>query len=619
MRTRSGKRDGGGHNEGVFNEGRRPANASRGGTSGGRRRYRRALLALLAACVTLVAALAAPAGMPQALAVVTTAIQIDDPPDEIRLVVDDPVAAIRASVDPRVDLTVVNPVFGVITVAPNDVLAGAVLALDAGATVVERDAVVYPAFTPTDPGWPSWWGARQVGLDDAWNTTLGTPTVDIAIIDTGVNLVPELAGRVQPGVAFYPGAGPTTDLHPSQHGTKTAMVAAGGINNGTGASGSCPLCEIIPINVFKPGNDTAFLSDVANGITWATDNGAEIVNISLAGPDSSTAVTAAVAYAKLSGVVVVAAAGNLASTAPYYPAADPNVVSVGALDPSANLATYSNRGSSVEVAAAGTNVVEGSSLGSFVTYSGTSSASPLVAGIIGLYLSLVIDPGVDTIRANLQAASPMGSPALNIAWGRLSAPALLALAPPGWPRSPFDDVDRPSFYATAVDWAWNTGVTTGTSASTFSPTRTIDRAQAFTMLWRMAGAPEPTIANPFSDVPPGRFFTDAAIWASQEGITTGVGGDPSVFAPDKLVTRAQAITMLWRESGEPEPANPTNPFPDVPPGVWFDESTNWGSEQGITTGVGSTGLFKPADTINRAQHIAMLWRWIGSPPSPPTP
>lgn len=566
------------------------------------------------------AALVAPTGISQAAAVETATTQVENPSDsEVRLVVNDPVAAIKASVDPRVDLTVVNPVFGVITVDGGDVLAGAALALNAGATIVERDVVVYPAFTPTDPGWPSWWGAWQVGLDDAWETTLGTPTVDIAIIDTGVNLVPELAGRVQPGYAIYPGAEPTVDLHPLQHGTKTAMVAAGGINNGTGASGSCPLCDIIPINVFNPGNDTAFLSDVANGITWATDNGAEIVNISLAGPSPSTAVTNAVAYAKLSGVVVVAAAGNVATSAPQYPASAADVVSVGALGFDNNLASYSNFGSTVELTAAGTNVVAGSSLGSFTTYSGTSSASPLVAGIIGLYLSLVIDPGVDTIRANLQAASPMGSPALNVAWGRLSAPAMLALAPPGWPQAPFDDVIRPSFYATAVDWGWNTGVTTGTSASTFSPARSVDRAQAFTMLWRMAGSPVPTIGNPFSDVPPGRYFTDAAVWAAQEGITTGIGGDPSVFAPDKLLTRAQAITMLWREMGGPAPADPTNPFPDVPPGVWFDESTNWGFEQGITTGVGSTGLFEPARNINRAQYIAMLWRWVGSPPAPPSP
>lgn len=599
---------------------RHPTNPGRDGVAGGTRRLRRACLAAFAACVTLVAALVAPTGISQAAAVETATTQVENPSDsEVRLVVNDPVAAIKASVDPRVDLTVVNPVFGVITVDGGDVLAGAALALDAGATIVERDVVVYPAFTPTDPGWPSWWGARQVGLDDAWETTLGTPTVDIAIIDTGVNLVPELAGRVQPGYAIYPGAEPTVDLHPLQHGTKTAMVAAGGINNGTGASGSCPLCDIIPINVFNPGNDTAFLSDVANGITWATDNGAEIVNISLAGPSPSTAVTNAVAYAKLNGVVVVAAAGNVATSAPQYPASAADVVSVGALGFDNNLASYSNFGSTVELTAAGTNVVAGSSLGSFTTYSGTSSASPLVAGIIGLYLSLVIDPGVDTIRANLQAASPMVSPALNVAWGRLSAPALLALAPPGWPQAPFDDVIRPSFYATAVDWGWNTGVTTGTSASTFSPARSVDRAQAFTMLWRMAGSPVPTIGNPFSDVPPGRYFTDAAVWAAQEGITTGIGGDPSVFAPNKLVTRAQAITMLWREMGEPDPADPTNPFPDVPPGVWFDESTNWGFEQGITTGVGGTGLFEPARNINRAQHIAMLWRWVGSPPVPPSP
>ncbi len=202
----------------MFHRVRHPASPRRDGDSGGTRRtrrLRRASLAAFAACVTLVAALAAPTGIPRAAAVETAATQVENPSDsEVRLVVNDPVAAIKASVDPRVDLTVVNPVFGVITVDSGDVLAGAALALDAGATIVERDAVVYPAFTPTDPGWPSWWGARQVGLDDAWDTTLGTPTVDIAIIDSGVNLVPELAGRVQPGFATYPGAEATVDLHP---------------------------------------------------------------------------------------------------------------------------------------------------------------------------------------------------------------------------------------------------------------------------------------------------------------------------------------------------------------------------------------------------------------------
>jgi len=579
------------------------------------RLVRRATVAAMAVLMIVSVCVVAPAGTP-ASAVVTTAVQ---PSNEVRLVVNNPAAAISAATDERVDLTVLNPVFAVITVDADDVAVGATLALNAGATIVERDVDAYPVFTPTDPGWGSWWGATQVGLDEAWNTTLGTPTVDIAIIDTGVNIVTELAGRIRPGMAIYPGSSPTVDLHPQQHGTKTAMVSAGAVNNGTGASGACPQCDIIPINVFRPNETTAKLSDVGNGIMWAVDNGAEIINISLAGDSPSVAVTDSVNYATANGVVVVAAAGNVGTTTPQYPAATPDVVSVGALGQDNLLASYSNRGSTVEVAAAGTNVVAGSSFGSFTNYSGTSSASPLVAGIIGLYLSLVFDPGVATVRANLQTASPMGSPAIDVGWGRLSAAALMELAPPGWPLSPFDDVVRPSFYAPAVDWGWGTEITTGTSPTTFSPTRTLNRAEAFTMLWRMAGEPVPTIDNPFTDVPDGRFYTDAAVWAVQEGITTGVGDDPTVFAPDRLVTRAQAIAMLWRESGEPAPTNPVNPFSDVTPGIWFDAPTNWGSELGITTGVGSTGRFEPGLNINRAQHIALLWRWVGSPPSPPAP
>jgi hypothetical protein len=563
--------------------------------------------------VIMVAAWAAPTSTPA----VSAGSADSGTGEEVRLVVNDPAAAVAASADDRVDLTLVNPGFGVITVDAADVVPAAVLAVNAGATVVERDVLAYPVFTPTDPGWGSWWGGRQVGLDQAWNITRGTPLVDIAIIDTGVNAVPELAGRLQPGFAVYPGTSPTTDIHPQQHGTKSGLVAAGAINNGTGAAGACPRCDIIPINVFRPNNwESAFLSDVANGITWAVDNGAEIVNISLAGSSPSTAVTSSVDYATSRGVVVVAAAGNDAVTTPQYPAATPGVVSVGALDQNNVLATYSNRGASVEVAAAGTNIVADATFGSFTSYSGTSSASPLVAGVIGLYLSLAGKPGVATIRSNLQLASPMGTPAINVAWGRLSAPALLALAPPVWPLAPFDDVVRPSYYAPAVDWGWVTDVTTGTSATTFSPTVTINRAQAFAMLWRIVGQPQPTIPNPFVDVPPNAYFEEAAVWAIETGVTEGVGGDPTVFAPSRLVTRAQAITMLWRQMGEPEPKNPINPFSDVTPGIWYDKATNWGAEQGITTGVGTTGTFQPARNINRAEHIAMLWRWQGAPPGP---
>jgi hypothetical protein len=238
-----------------------------------------------------------------------------------------------------------------------------------------------------------------------------------------------------------------------------------------------------------------------------------------------------------------------------------------------------------------------------------------VAGTVALYRSLDPAASVATIRARLQAASPMPVPALDVAWGALQGPAFLAQAPPGWPPAPFNDVVRPSFYAAAVDWGYDTGVTTGTSPSTFAPTSTINRAQAIAMLWRVAGEPAPVSANPFTDVPAGSYFEDAATWAYEQGITTGIDGSDR-FAPLRVLTRAQAITLLWRTDGEPAPAS-ANPFIDVPAGSWFDDATAWAYQRGITTGVGGSDRFEPARDIVRAQHITTLWRWVGSPPARP--
>lgn len=550
---------------------------------------------------------------------------VPDTAPTVRLVIDDPGATVAAARRTDANIELLTPDFGAVTVDPNDVNRVVNAAFDAGATTVEPDVVALPAAViPTDPGWGAWWGAVQAGLPDAWVQTLGSPTVAIGIVDTGVAPVGELAGKLRPGFSAFTGQLPTSDT--DGHGTRAAMVAAGAINNGLGAAGSCPGCEIIPLKVIEDFGTGALLSHVADAINWATANGADIINVSLVAPATLTVLNQAITNAMDNGVVVVASAGNNGgtttcdplpappcATTPMYPAATPGVISVAGLWATGQLAGYSSRGSTVEVAVAGTNVVANTQPGTWVNFSGTSSAAPLLAGMIGLLRTLDPDMGPTEVRCQLQMATTMPSPKLDVAWGAAEAPALLEGAG-AWPCAPFGDVARPSYYGRAVDWAWDESVTTGTSATTFSPTASINRAQAVGLLWRLAGEPAPTNPNPFTDIPPGAWFTDAAVWAYGEGITTGAGS-PDRFNPQGSLTRAQAVTLLWRYENEPTPTTQA-PFTDVPPGAWFASAADWAFSEGITTGKGSPQTFAPADTANRAQHITMLWRWQGAPIGP---
>lgn len=587
------------------------------------------VLALLASCVVPVVT-GVGAGVADAAPIVAAAEQAEaSGEDVVRLVIDDPVVAAEVAATTGTELAVDNALFGVVEVAPDEALEVAEAAFDAGATAVEPDARVSLAgYVPTDPGWPDWWSARQARLDDAWERGFGTPSVRIAVIDTGVNVQPELSGRVRSGYTTV-GGSPTVDT--DGHGTQAAMVAAGGISNGSGASGACPLCEIIPIKVVPNNVNSASLADVADGIVWAVNNNADVINISLAGSQTISALGDAIALARNNDVIVVAAAGNDGGTTPRYPAAEEYVVSVGGMTGNASmdvatlrtqpLATGSNRGSWVDVAVGYTNVTAPPNdtiapPQAWGNWSGTSTSSPLVAGSLGLYLTLAPGTPVDTMRAHLQSASPNSAPTINVAWGRLDVAALLTLARAPWPRAPLTDVVRPSFWATAVDWGYDLGILTGAGpgGNQFLPTNIVNRAQAFTMLWRLEGSPQPTIPNPFSDVPAGAYYEKAATWAYEDGVTTGTA--PGVFSPFQQLNRAQAVTTLWRFVGSPPVPGP-NPFPDVPSGLFYSVASAWGFNEGIVTGI--NGNFTPGLAIPRSQHITVLWRYSGAPAGPTPP
>lgn len=167
----------------------------------------------------------------------------------------------------------------------------------------------------------------------------------------------------------------------------------------------------------------------------------------------------------------------------------------------------------------------------------------------------------------------------------------------------FTDVPANSWYAGAVAWAVEQGITSGTSDTTFSPNVSCTRAQMVTFLWRASGTPEIGTTSPFSDVSADAYYYDAVLWAVEQGITGGTGDGK--FSPDAPCTRAQMATFLWRAAGSPTPESGENIFVDVPADSWYIQAVRWAYEQKITNGT-SGGKFSPNATCTRAQMVQML-------------
>lgn len=173
------------------------------------------------------------------------------------------------------------------------------------------------------------------------------------------------------------------------------------------------------------------------------------------------------------------------------------------------------------------------------------------------------------------------------------------------PATPsFRDVSNSAYYADAVRWAMEQGITTGTTADTFSPNSGCTRAQIVTFLWRANGSPAPSSAeNPFTDVNAGAYYADAVLWAVEQGITGGTTA--TTFSPDSGCTRAQAATFLWRASGSP--AAGESGFADVADGAYYADAVNWAVANGVTQGT-AAGTFSPNTACTRAQIVTFLYR-----------
>lgn len=173
-------------------------------------------------------------------------------------------------------------------------------------------------------------------------------------------------------------------------------------------------------------------------------------------------------------------------------------------------------------------------------------------------------------------------------------------------KNPFTDVAQGAYYYDAVQWAVGQKITSGTSATTFTPDGICTRAQTVTFLWRAMGSPEVTGAeNPFTDVAQDAYYYDAVQWAVAQGITNGTS--TTTFSPEATVTRAQTATFLWRAAQQPQTAQGTNPFTDVQQDAYYYNAVLWAVAEEITNGT-STTTFSPDQGCTRAQIVTFLYR-----------
>jgi thermitase len=244
----------------------------------------------------------------------------------------------------------------------------------------EPNYVLHATWTPNDTYFsPNYqYGLFNTDADHAWDIARGSSGQEIAVLDTGVDYNhPDLDGKVIRGYDFV-----QNDNYPMDqngHGTHVAGIAAAETNNATGIAGMAPNTKILAVRVLDA-NGSGSLADIADGIRYAADSGAEVINLSLGCNCDTQTLENAVNYAYNKGSVIVAAAGNDGVSTTFEPASYSVVIAVGAVDSNNQKASFSNWGTWVDVMAPGVDIASTYPNNGYVYLSGTSMASPYVAG-----------------------------------------------------------------------------------------------------------------------------------------------------------------------------------------------------------------------------------------------
>ena len=364
----------------------------------------------------------------------------------------------------------------------------------------EPDGIGTGGLAPNDPDFSQQWhhtNSTQPGADihtpQAWNITQGSPTVLVAVLDTGLtDAASEFAGRVVPGYNFADATPDTTD--DNGHGTMVAGVLCANANNGTLGAGVDWGCRLIPIKVLNQ-DDTGLFSWWAQGVDYAVSMGAKVINLSAGGFGSATSLTTAISNAVRQGAIFITITHNDGQGVIRFPGNLPMCITVGATDQNDARAGFSNYGPQIDLVAPGVNISSAGRNGSLEVQSGTSFSAPQVAGVCSLMAALRPNLNQDQARALVCAGADDGvGDATDTAgfdnyygWGRLNAYNSLLLAQTridsivplangqvvlSWP-SPPNASDRQPYrisMSTSVDGPWT--LEDSTTRFGYTPART---------------------------------------------------------------------------------------------------------------------------------------------------
>jgi thermitase len=284
---------------------------------------------------------------------------------------------------------------------------------------------------PNDPDVQKQWALIQIEALKSWQITTGKPEILVAVLDTGIDQSHEdLGGKVVAEVNFTDSPTPH-DIY--GHGTHIAGIISANSNNGVGISGVVPECRLMNIKIADD-KGKCQPSALAEGIVWASDNGANVINISVGFREPSSELANAIDYAWERGAVLTVAAGNHGTECPVYPAYYENCIAVAATRQDGTLAPLSNYGIWVDVAAPGFNIYSTLPDNGYDYKTGTSFATAYVSGLAALLFSLVTDTNGDgkvndEVRSAIEAGcQEMGIPAVG--QGQINAADSLAEVTP---------------------------------------------------------------------------------------------------------------------------------------------------------------------------------------------
>jgi thermitase len=299
---------------------------------------------------------------------------------------------------------------------------------------VETDGEVHALDVfPNDSHFGFQYGLFRIHAPQGWEISTGSPSVTIAIVDSGVDAShPDLATKVLGGIDFIDGDNIPQDGY--GHGTHIAGIAAASTNNGIGISGVSWGAQILPVRVLDASGDGNY-SNLSAGIIWSVDHGAQIINLSLGGTLPNNTLKNAVDYAINHGVMLIAAAGNDASGNLRYPARYPSVIAVGSTNSLDQRSGYSNLGTGLDLVAPGEAIISTIPGGGYGPKDGTSISAPFVSGLAAILWGTPGMTGPQRIESIMeQSALDLGAPGWDAEYGfgliQMDAALLTRINPP---------------------------------------------------------------------------------------------------------------------------------------------------------------------------------------------